>query len=92
MIFGKESLKAISVIPPEMKTRAKASTEYLVSKLVKSQATTVKNSHESFYSDSEEEQKGEEGILGKKGPQAKTKRMQYKEIKFGKVSEMVVKK
>jgi hypothetical protein len=92
MIFGKESLKAISVIPPEMKTRAKASTEYLVSKLVKSQATTVKNSHESFYSDSEEEQKGEEGILGKKSPQAKTKRMQYKEIKFGKVSEMVVKK
>lgn len=62
MIFGKESLKAISVIPPEMKTRAKASTEYLVSKLVKSQATTEKNSHESFYSDSEEEQKGEEGI------------------------------
>jgi hypothetical protein len=92
MIFGKESIKAISVIPPEMKTRAKASTEYLVSKLAKSQVTTVKNTHESFYSDSEGEQKSEEGIFGKKGSQAELKRMQYKEIKFGKVSEMVLKK
>ncbi len=45
------------MIPPEMKTRAKASTEYLVSKLVKSQATTVKNTHESFYSDSRRRKK-----------------------------------
>jgi len=76
------------VVPPELLPRFKASVDFVISKLTKGKSSKEKIDLESFYSDSQEEElKGEEGVFGKKGF-LELRRMQYKEIKFGKESDI----